>query len=196
MSSGWLDSRRLRFDTSQEIARKSPHIAQNSLDSLALKTQNPLLHAAIEKTRDFLLDEQSEEGYWVAELEGDTILESEYILLLTYLGQENSRDAKLAANYILQQQLPEGGWSLYPDGPLETSASVKAYFALKLTGHSPDEEPMQRARDAILAAGGVERINSFSRFYLALLGIVDYSKCPAVPPELILTPRWMPFNVY
>jgi len=196
MNSGWLGSRRLRFDTSEEIAEKSPHVSERALDPLALKSRNPRLHSAIEKTRDYLLDEQRGEGYWVAELEGDTILESEYILLLAYLGMENSQDARMAANYILGQQLPEGGWSLYPGGPLEISASVKAYFALKLTDHSPDIEPMQHARDAILNAGGAERINSFTRFYLALLGIIDYSKCPAVPPELILTPRWMPFNVY
>ena len=90
----------------------------------------------------------------------------------------------------------EGGWSAYPGGPIEVSGSVKAYFALKLTGHSPDAQYMLRARDAIRQAGGVEKVNSFTRFYLALLGIISYDQCPAVPPELILIPKWSPFNIY
>ncbi|HID23273.1 MAG TPA: squalene--hopene cyclase, partial [Planctomycetaceae bacterium] len=104
--------------------------------------------------------------------------------------------ARRAARYIRQQQLPTGGWAIYPGGPLEISASVKAYFALKLTGHSPDSDDMTRARHAILEAGGAERVNSFTRFYLALLGVISYAKCPAVPPELVLLPPWVPFNIY
>lgn len=151
---------------------------------------------AITRTRDYLLREQHAEGFWVGELEGDTILESEYILLLAFLKREGSDVARLCANYMLEKQLPDGGWAIYPGGPLEISASVKAYFALKVTGHDPDSEPMVRAREAIRAAGGAERVNSFTRYYLALLGIIKYSQCPAVPPELMLIPRWMPFNIY
>ncbi len=102
----------------------------------------------------------------------------------------------MCANYMLEKQLPEGGWSIYPGGPMEISASVKAYFALKITGHDPDSEPMVRAREAVRAAGGAEKVNSFTRYYLALLGMIRYSQCPAVPPELMLIPRWMPFNIY
>jgi squalene-hopene/tetraprenyl-beta-curcumene cyclase len=87
---------------------------------------------------------------------------------------------------MLQQQLPGGGWALFPGGPLEISASVKAYWALKITGHAADSPPLRRAREAIRAAGGAERVNSFTRFYFALLGIISYEQCPAVPPEIIL----------
>ena len=126
----------------------------------------------------------------MGELEGDTILESEYILLLAWLGREKSEVAQKAARYLIKQQLPDGGWALYPGGPLEISASVKAYFALKITGHSADAPYMARASRAILDAGGAEQINSFTRYYLALLGAISYAQCPAVPPELILIPRW------
>lgn len=154
------------------------------------------LDDAVARTRDYLLAMQHDDGYWVGELQGDTILESEYILLLAYLGRENTDVARRAAAYILTQQTPEGGWSSYPGGPIEISGSVKAYFALKLTGHSPDADYMIRAREAILAAGGAERVNSFTRYYLALLGVISYAQCPAVPPELMLIPRWVPFNIY
>ena len=151
---------------------------------------------ALEKTRDWLISQQKPDGHWVAELEGDTILESEYILLLAWLGRADSQEARLAANYIRRQQSPLGGWAGYPGGPLEINASVKAYFALKLTGHSPNLPELRRAREAILAAGGAEQVNSFTRYYLALLGVISYRQCPAVPPELILIPSWIPFNIY
>ena len=157
---------------------------------------SPRLLAAIERSRDLLLQKQGPEGYWIGELEGDTILESEYILLLAYLGQADSLTAKRCANYILKQQLPGGGWAIFPGGPLEISASVKAYWTLKLTGHSPDAEYMLRAKAAILAAGGAEKVNSFTRYYLALLGVISYDKCPAVPPEVMLIPNWCPFNIH
>ena len=51
-------------------------------------------------TRDWLLDHQAAGGYWVAELEGDTILESEYILLLAFLGRHHRTRARKAARYI------------------------------------------------------------------------------------------------
>ena len=154
-----------------------------------------VLQQSIQRTTHWLLEQQQSEGYWVAELEGDTILESEYILLLAWLKREQTEKARKCANYLLQQQMPEGGWNNYPGGPIEISASVKAYFALKLTGHDPASEPMQRARKAILAAGGADRVNSFTRFYLAMLGQLDYQYCPAVPPELVLLPRWFPLNL-
>ena len=79
---------------------------------------------------------------------------------------------------------------------MEISGSVKAYFALKLTGHDPSAEYMERARRAILAHGGADAVNSFTRFYLALLGQISYAQCPAVPPELVLLPKWFPVNLY
>lgn len=144
-----------------------------------------------ERTRDWLLARQSEEGFWVGELEGDTILESEYILLMAFLGRERDPVCLGCARYIEDQQSTDGGWAIYPGGPTDVSASVKAYFALKLVGISPDEPSMQRARAAILAAGGAFACNSFTRFYLALLGQIEYDECPLVPPELVLLPaRW------
>ncbi|HVX63247.1 MAG TPA: terpene cyclase/mutase family protein [Pirellulales bacterium] len=172
----------------------APHISalgRSSYERLAAP-----LRRGIARTRQWLLGEQHADGYWVGELEGDTILESEYILLLAYLGRQDSAEARQAARYIIKQQLPEGGWAMYPGGQVEISGSVKAYFALKLTGHDPSAEYMQRARAAILAHGGADAVNSFTRFYLALLGQISYDECPAVPPEVMLLPSWFPINVY
>ncbi|HTM54191.1 MAG TPA: prenyltransferase/squalene oxidase repeat-containing protein [Pirellulales bacterium] len=151
---------------------------------------------ASERTAAWLLQHQQADGHWVAELEGDTILESEFILLLAFLGRNDSQIAHKAARYLLSKQLPCGGWTTHPGGPVDVSASVKAYFALKLTGHDSGHAAMQRARSAVLAHGGADAVNSFTRFYLALLGQIGYEQCPAVPPEAILLPRWFPINLY
>jgi squalene-hopene/tetraprenyl-beta-curcumene cyclase len=195
MDGGRYGSHRLRFDLPESPTMSHGPAFDPGAIELAGCHEERLVDA-ISRARDHLLSLQHEDGYWVGELEGDTILESEYILLLAYLGRERSEVARKAANYILKQQLPTGGWAIYAGGPLELSASVKSYFALKLTGRGPDEPDMVRAREAILAAGGAEKINSFTRYYLALLGVLSYAQCPAVPPEVILQPKWMPFNIY
>jgi squalene-hopene/tetraprenyl-beta-curcumene cyclase len=151
---------------------------------------------AIHHTRQWLLAQQAADGSWCAELEGDTILESETILLMAFLGHEDSPLARRCAAHIVEKQLPKGGWAMYPGGAMEISGSVKAYFALKLTGHCPSVEYMRRARKAILAHGGADAVNSFTRFYLALLGQISYEHCPAVPPEVVLLPKWFPVNLY
>src|SRR5262245_11576724 len=195
MSSGWSGEHRFRFDEPHpDPARTLAGPPGVPFDELPPRTSRLL--AAIERTRDHLLALQAPEGYWVGELEGDTILESEYVLLLAYLDQADSTTALRCANYVLQKQLPGGGWAIFPGGPLEVSASVKAYWALKLSGHSPESEHMRRACAAIRAAGGAEQVNSFTRYYLALLGVIDYDKCPAVPPEIMLIPEWCPFNIH
>jgi squalene-hopene/tetraprenyl-beta-curcumene cyclase len=132
----------------------------------------------------------------VGELQGDTILESEWVLLMAFLGREGDERVRKAARYVLAQQQPGGGWSNYPGGPAELSVSVKAYFALKLAGHDPAAPYMARAREVIRALGGAARCNSFTKFYLALLGQFPYGNCPAVPPEMMLLPRWAYVNIY
>ena len=150
----------------------------------------------VDACREGLLERQHADGHWVGELEGDTILESEFILLLAFLGQLHDARILLAANYLKAKQLPSGGWANYPGGPAEVSVSTKAYFALKIAGYADDDPDMIRAADTVRALGGAEASNSFTRFYLAMLGQVPYSACPSVPAELVLLPRWFYFNMY
>src|ERR1041384_3560668 len=177
---------RPHFDAGE--SRKPPDSTASDLE--------PRLNDAITLTRDWLLKRQHPDGHWCGELEGDTILQSEYILLLAWLGQEQSSIARKCAAYLVEKQLPTGGWAMYPGGKMEISGSVKAYFALKLTGHDPQADYMPLAREAIRAQGGADAVNSFTRFYLALLGQISCDHCPAVPPELVLLPKWSPVNIY
>ncbi len=154
------------------------------------------LREAIERGVDYLLSIRSEEGYWLGELQADTTLESDYILYLHVLGQcDPDRVAKLA-NYIRRKQLPDGGWNIYEGGPSELNATVKAYVALRLAGDSSDAEHMVRAAQRVRDLGGLETTNSFTRFYLALTGLVGWDMVPAIPPELMLLPTWFPVNSY
>jgi squalene-hopene/tetraprenyl-beta-curcumene cyclase len=148
------------------------------------------IRAAVGATRDWLLNEQQDDGHWVGELEGDTILESEYVLMMAYLGRHEEEVCVKACRYLLEQERPEGGWAIYPGGPFDLGASVKAYFALKLVGIPTSDPVMVRNREAILAAGGAHYCNSFTRFYLALLGQIGYEDTPSVPPEILFLPSW------
>ena len=159
-------------------------------------SQKNRIDEALQKAVDVMLSNQSPEGYWVGELEGDTILESEYIIMMRFLGRNDESKLKKAAAYIRSKQMENGGWAIFPGGPVDLSASVKAYFALKLTGSNKDESYMAKARNAIAEAGGISATNSYTKFYLAMLGQIQWNDAPAVPPEIILLPNWFYFNIY
>jgi squalene-hopene/tetraprenyl-beta-curcumene cyclase len=170
------------------------HLSSNGLGRDPVHSSG--VQAAVDRARACLLARQVPDGHWVGELQGDTILESEWILLMAFLGREQDERILKAARYILHQQRAEGGWAIYPGGPADLSASVKAYFALKLAGHDPEAPALRRAREIIRGLGGAAGCNSFTKFYLALLGQFPYANCPAVPPEMVLLPSWAYFNIY
>lgn len=151
---------------------------------------------AREKAVKWLLDRQQPDGHWCAELQGDTILETEFFLYLHYMGFGNPTIYRQLANYVLSQQHADGGWGLFPGAPTDLSASVKAYLMLKAIGHDPESETMRKARDQILARGGVTRVNSFTKLQLALVGLYDWNAVPTIPAELILFPKNFYFSIY
>ena len=111
---------------------------------------------AVAAARQYLLERIEKEGFWVGELEADTTLESDYILLEFYLGLNRPEKIRKAANYILSKQLPDGGWNIYHGGPSNVSATVKAYLGLKLAGYPAEHPVMKKAREAALRLGGVQ----------------------------------------
>ncbi|MGH9711871.1 MAG: squalene--hopene cyclase [Candidatus Acidiferrales bacterium] len=150
---------------------------------------------AISRAANWLLSAQDREGYWWGELEADTTLESDYIVYLHVLGQLDSPRVAKLANYIRRKQLAEGGWSIFPDGPTELNATIKAYVALRLAGDPASGPHMERAKLKVHELGGLEASNSYTRFYLAMVGALDWSIVPAIPPELMLLPNWFPLNL-
>src|SRR5262245_23840330 len=143
-----------------------------------------------------LLDRQQPDGHWVFELEADATIPAEYVLLRHYLAEtpDNALEAKIAA-YLQRIQGAHHGWPLIHGGDFDMSATVKAYFALKMIGHSPDADHMRRAREAVLARGGAINSNVFTRALLALYGVLPWRSVPVMPVEIMLLPKWFPFHL-
>lgn len=154
------------------------------------------LEQTIERGAEHLLALQVDGTYWAGELEADSTLESDYIYYLHVIGKADPDRIEKLANYVRQLQLPEGGWSIYPGGPSELNATCKAYFALKLAGDAASLAHMERARETVLRLGGLERTNSYVRFYLALAGALGWELVPSILPELMLLPNWFYINIY
>ncbi|MGZ5198850.1 MAG: squalene--hopene cyclase [Telluria sp.] len=154
------------------------------------------LRDAVKRACRAVLAEQRPDGHWVYELEADATIPAEYVLMVHYLGEQPDRlREERIARYLRRIQDPGGGWPLLHGGPYDPSASVKAYFALKMAGDAPDAPHMMRARAAILSHGGAERSNVFTRFLLALYGQVQWEAVPAMPVEAVLLPGWSPFHL-
>ncbi|MHB9835169.1 squalene--hopene cyclase [Paraburkholderia terrae] len=154
------------------------------------------LDAAVARATDAILAAQQDDGHWVYELEADATIPAEYVLLVHYLGETpNVELEQKIGRYLRRIQLADGGWPLFTDGAMDVSASVKAYFALKMIGDSVDAEHMVRARECILAHGGAEAANVFTRILLALFGVVTWYAVPMMPVEITLLPKWFPFHL-
>ncbi len=151
---------------------------------------------AMHRSQAWFLSQQDQEGFWVAELEADSTLTSEYLMLRRFVGLVDPERERKAVRYLKSAQLPDGGWPIYAGGPAEISASVKAYFALKLAGVSPDEPFMVKARERIRAMGGVVMANVFTKIALALFDQYDWRGIPSMPPEIMLLPKRFYFSVY
>jgi squalene-hopene/tetraprenyl-beta-curcumene cyclase len=154
------------------------------------------LEASVARAADAILADQHPDGYWLYELEADATIPAEYVLLVHYLAETPNLEleAKIA-RYLRRIQRADGGWPLFTDGAMDVSATVKAYFALKMIGDSPEAEHMQRARRAIISAGGAEKSNVFTRILLALFGVVSWRAVPMMPVEITLLPEWFPFHL-
>ncbi|MFQ5354605.1 MAG: prenyltransferase/squalene oxidase repeat-containing protein, partial [Thermodesulfobacteriota bacterium] len=139
---------------------------------------------------------QDPAGFWLFELEADVTIPAEYLILQRFLERDIDQGLReRMLRYIRGRQLPDGGWPLYEGGFSDISATVKAYFALKLSGDSPDEEHMVRARQLILSLGGAAHVNVFTRILLALYGQIPWRTVPAIPVQIMLLPRWFFFHL-
>ncbi len=153
------------------------------------------LDAAIRRARSALLAYRRPDGHFVFPLEADATIPAEYVLLEHYLDRIDPALERKIGVYLRAIQGAHGGWPLFHGGGLNLSVSVKAYFALKAIGDAADAPHMRRACEAILAAGGAERSNVFTRVQLALFGAVPWRAAPVMPVEIMLLPRWFFFHL-
>jgi squalene-hopene/tetraprenyl-beta-curcumene cyclase len=154
------------------------------------------LARAVKRSQAYLLAQQTAEGYWVGELEANTTLTSQYVLFRHLIGHVDEARQQKCVRYLLSQQQSDGGWRLYYGGPSHLSATIEAYFAMRVAGLSPDHPAMQRARELVLARGGLTQAHVFTKVFLALFGQYDWRGIPVIPPEIIFLPRGFYFNIY
>src|SRR6187549_258868 len=154
------------------------------------------LQRAVAVATDALLARQNRDGHWVFELEADATIPAEYVLLRHYLGEpvDASLESKIGV-YLRRIQGKHHGWPLFHEGDFDMSASVKAYFALKMIGDDVNADHMRRAREAILSRGGAVKSNVFTRALLSLYGVIRWNSVPVMPVEIMLLPKWFPFHI-
>jgi squalene-hopene/tetraprenyl-beta-curcumene cyclase len=151
---------------------------------------------AIEKTRSYFMRNQHPDGYWWFELESNTTITAEYLMLLHFIGMaDKERDEKIAG-HLLKQQRADGTWAIHKGGKGDISTTVEAYLALKLAGFSANDPRLAKARGFIVNNGGVGASRVFTKIFLALFGQFDWQGIPSVPVEIVLLPTWFPLNIY
>ncbi|MBI5485601.1 MAG: squalene--hopene cyclase, partial [Deltaproteobacteria bacterium] len=192
----------LNTETSEPVvepSRKPPgkvhHLPPSIWKKMVGEAKSPL-DKAVERTRDFFFREQLPDGYWWAELESNTTITSEYIMLFHFLGMVDKVRERKMARYILSKQTDDGSWTIWFGGPGDLSTTIESYFALKLAGYSADHPAMCKAREFILANGGILKARVFTKVFLALFGEFSWMGVPSMPIELMLLPNWAYFNMY
>ncbi len=157
--------------------------------------QNDALSQAVQKSAQALLNLQDEDGWWRFDLEADATIPSEYMLLKHFLGSVDQEQESRMVDYLHSRQMADGSWPLYHAGPGNISATVKAYFALKVAGVDPASDSMKKARNWVLTHGGAENANVFTRFTLATFGQAPWRIVPCMPMEIIYLPNWFLFSL-
>ncbi len=151
---------------------------------------------ALERACEHLLSLQDESGWWKGELQTNVTMDAEDMLLREFLGIRQSEETERSATWIRSQQRADGTWANFHGGPGDLSTTIEAYWALRLAGEEPEAEHMRAAAEFIRTEGGIEQARVFTHVWLALFGLWPWEQVPALPPEIVLLPAWVPLNVY
>ncbi len=176
-----------------EVSRSGP---QADTQLIAPGPSRGRVDVSIATARDWLLAKQEPAGYWCGELEGDTTLESYIILIEAFFGRRGGQKSLDLARVIRDEVLPGGGFGQYLGGPADLSVSCLSYFALKVAGESADAPHMRRTREVILAQGGADAANTYTKYHFALFGQLPWAAVPAIPPEMLFLPSHAKFSIY
>jgi squalene-hopene/tetraprenyl-beta-curcumene cyclase len=150
----------------------------------------------LERARERLLALQHEGGWWRGELQTNVTMDAEDMLLREFLGIRDAEGTERSAAWIRSQQRADGTWTNFHGGPGDLSTTIEAYWALRLAGDSPELQHMRIAAEFVREQGGIERARVFTHVWLSLFGLWSWQQVPALPPEIVLLPPWVPLNVY
>lgn len=184
---------------SAKLSPQSSPQAQTTLkepEFISLPSIEQKVDTAMKLAQDHILKLQMEEKYWCGELYVDTTLASDILVWMVWKDEVDPVLRDKLVKHLLDRQLPDGGWPIYPGGASEINASVKAYAALKVSGFKAEEPLMKHARNNILRLGGIPKCNTYAKLAMGLLGQFPWKHIPAIPPEVILLPDWFFFNIY
>jgi squalene-hopene/tetraprenyl-beta-curcumene cyclase len=151
---------------------------------------------ALDLARERLLSMQDDAGWWRGELQTNVTMDAEDMLLREFLGIRRAEETERSAAWIRSQQRADGTWANFHGGPGELSTTIEAYWALRLAGDSPQDAHMRAAAEFVRREGGLDGARVFTHVWLALFGLWSWERVPALPPEVVLLPSWMPLNVY
>ncbi len=182
-------SEELRNTADTATVTEAPALASSHLDEVRAA-------AALRQASEHLLSKQDPGGWWKGELETNVTMDAEDMLLREFLGIRESDATARSAAWIRSQQREDGTWGNFHGAPADLSTTIESYVALRLAGDEPDAEHMRAAAAYVRAAGGLQRARVFTHIWMALFGAWSWDDVPALPPELILLPSWMPLNVY
>jgi squalene-hopene/tetraprenyl-beta-curcumene cyclase len=150
----------------------------------------------LERACAHLLCLQDPAGWWKGELQTNVTMDAEDMLLREFLGIRRQDESERSAAWIRSQQRRDGTWANFQGGPGDLSTTIEAYWALRLVGDSAEAEHMRTAAQFIREAGGLGQARVFTHVWLALFGLWPWERIPALPPEIVLLPAWVPLNVY
>ena len=180
----------------KDLSTSSISIGSTNNQKITSEVFDDRLDSAIHRSRTFLLSQQKEEGYWVAELESNVTITAELIFFMHFTGTVDLDKQEKMVDYLLNKQREDGSWSLFFEGPCDINSTVESYMALKLAGISLRRPEMIRAREAIDGNGGIKATRVFTKIFLAMFGQISWDVCPSVPVEIILLKNWFPINIY
>lgn len=166
------------------------------MDAISTNVSFAHVKEAIKKVQQYLLSIQHPKGYWECELVVDSTVVCDYVLYNHWAGDVELEVEQRCVQHILQRQLENGGWPQFPGGPAEINATVKGYYALKLAGESLNAPHMIKAREQALSLGGIPKMHTWGKLYLAMLGLFPWKYCPLIPAETMILPKWFPINIY
>jgi squalene-hopene/tetraprenyl-beta-curcumene cyclase len=150
----------------------------------------------LERARERLLALQDERGWWRGELQTNVTMDAEDMLLREFLGIRKADETERTAAWIRSQQRADGTWANFHGGPGDISTTIEAYWALRLAGDAPEQEHMKAAAVFVREQGGIEKARVFTHVWLALFGLWSWERVPALPPEVVLAPKWVALNIY
>jgi squalene/oxidosqualene cyclase-like protein len=141
---------------------------------------------------------QTEDGHWAGDYGGPHFLMPGLIVAWYIMNKPelmlNSEQTDMMVQYISNHQQADGGWGSHIESPSTMFGTVLMYVALRLLGIDKDDERCRKGREFIHENGGALMTASWAKFYLCLLGVMEWDGHNSVPPELFMLPKWFPFH--